>query len=420
MFKKGTFSSNFLVLFSGNTIAQIVPFIFAALITRLFSTDEIGIHRNFLALASMIAIAAAGRYEMAVVLPADKTRAMNLLSLSLRLILYVTLGSLLFYFFRDWLDATIYEDGNIGSYMIFLPLAVILFALTNLLSQWLIREKKFRSLTSSGIARSAFINIFAVMFGYVSMGVLGLILGTIVGFLVALVMMYLSSYRSFEGSLISSAGRRQVASEYKDFPLINAPHAFVDLLFAAIFFAVITRDYGLTELGYFSMMSALLLASMRAIGGAVGQLYYKEASDLKESGGDVSAVMFRSIKLVSLFAVPACIGVFLFGPELFGWYLGVDAEHDYTVSGQYAQIMIFPFFLNFIISPISGTPIIFRKQTQAFVFSLIGYIASISAFMIGKQLGYSFKEALVLYAVAQTLYYLGLFIWYINLAKTRP
>ena len=420
MFKKGTFANNFLVLFSGNTISQIVPILFIPILGRLFQEEEMAVRGNFFALAGMIAIVAAGRYEMAIVLPAEKKKAMNLFSISCWLTVLVSILSLLVYFFRDNLD-NLYKEGDspeylISNYLFLVAITVPLYSFSNILKQWLIREKKYRALTTSGIALTTFGNLFAMLFGYAEYGILGLLAGYLIGWLVSLVMMYISSRNTLDFSLVNSSERKGLLREYKDFPLINAPHAFVDILFTQfILYAIITREFGLQNLGWFFIMATLLLGSMKAIGGAVGQLYYKEASDLYSSNQDVSKVLFRSIKLVAIFAIPASLFVLFFGPHLFAWFVG----EDYRESGVFAQIMIIPFFINFLTSPISATPIIYRKQSWAFVFSLIGYISGIGAIIIGNYLDYDFYHTLILYGITQTVYYLWLLFWYIKLTRHR-
>jgi len=419
MFKKGTFANNFMVLFSGNTISQIVPFIFWPIITRLFLKEDLAVQANFVALAGMISIAAGGRYETAIVLPAEKKKAMNLFSISAWLTIIVSGLSVLFYFFRVQVDS-FYEKGELSEYLILIAVAIPLYSFTNIFTQWLIREKKYRALTSSGIARSAFVSLFTILFGvgfgYGNYGVLGLILGTIVGYAIALVMMYLSSQSTLDFTLVNRQEKKLLIREYRDFPLINAPHAFTDILFTKfIIYAIITKEFGLEALAFFSIMSTLLSGSMKAIGGAVGQLYYKEASDKIANHENVSVVLFRSIKLMSVFAIPACLFVLFFGPEIFGWFLG----EDFSTAGEFAQIMIIPFFINFLTSPISATPIIYRKQSWAFVFSLIGYSTGIAAFLIGNYLKFDFFDTLIIYAGTQTVYYLWLLGWYMKLTRQR-
>jgi len=413
MIKKGSYTSNFLVLFSGGAVGQLVPLLFAPIILRLFAAEEMAVMDNFIALAGMIAIIAAGRYERAIVLPAEKSKAMNLFGVSMRIILAVTILSVFFYVFRKPLDS-FYEKGKMADFMYLIMVAVPLYAFNYLLTEWLIREKKYKSITYSSIVKSALGSICTISLGYFSFGAYGLILGTLIGLFAWLVMMYFAARKSLDFSLVSKSGMLEVAKEYKDFPLINSAHAFTDLLFGqVIFYFVITREFGLAELGLFTVMSRYLLASMKSVGGSVGQLYYREASEKYAAGQDVSQSFFRSIKLVALFAVPLCLLILFFGPVLFEIYGG----EGYRKSGEIAQIMILPLFINFMVSPVSGTPIIYRKQGTAFVLSLFGYISGISALMLGKYYGLGFYDSLKLYAIVQSVYYLVLFFWYFKLTR---
>lgn len=413
MIKKGSYTSNFLVLFSGGAAGQLVPLLFAPFILRLFDPAEMAVMDNFIALAGMIAIIAAGRYERAIVLPAEKSKAMNLFGIALRIILVVTILSVFFYIFRKPLDS-FYEKGKMADFMFLIVLAVPLYALNYLLTEWLIREKKYKSMVYSSTIKSAVGSLCIIVFGYFSFGTYGLILGTMIGLFVWLVMMYFAARKSLDFSLVSKTGMLEVAKEYKDFPLINSAHAFSDLLFGqVILYFVITREFGLAELGLFTVMSRYLLASMKSVGGSVGQLYYREASEKYAAGEDVSFSFFRSIKLVSLFAVPLCLMILFFGPFLFEIYGG----ESYRASGEIAQIMIIPLFINFMVSPVSGTPIIYRRQGTAFMLSLFGYATGIGALMLGNYLGYEFYDSLKFYAVAQSVYYLVLFFWYLKLTR---
>lgn len=415
MQQQRTFSKNFLILFSGNGVGQILPLLFLPILSRLFLEEEMGTLANFIALAGMISIIAGGRYEMAIVLPAEKTKAMNLFSLATRITIVVTILSILFYFFRDQIGI-FYKDARMPDLMLFLILSIPLYGFTNLLTQWLNRESKYKALTYSGIARSAFGSIFSILFGYAAMGAFGLVLGMLIGLFIALILMIISANSSWDFSLVSRKGMTDVAKEYKDFPIINSAHAFVDILFGQfILFAIITREFGVIELGLFSIMARYLLASMKAIGASVGQLYYKEASDSYSSGTDVAAVFRKSVKLVLYFAVPVLLVILFFGPEIFGWYLG----DRYEKSGVLAQIMIIPYFVNFVVSPVSATPIIYRKQGLAFVFSLLSYVFGILAIVIGNYYKLDFYETIKIYAAVQTVYYLWLFIWYYSLTRSK-
>ena len=214
---KDGFTKNFIILFSGNSLGQIIPFLFASLLGRLFDANEMAVYANFLALVSLISIVGSARYEKALVLPAEKEKAMNLLSLSLRILIVVTLISFFLYFFRSSVD-TFYEKVKMSHVMIFVVIAIPLFTLNNLFTDWLVRVGKFKAITISGIARSVFVNLFGIFFGYFSYGAEGLIYGALIGYAVSFVLMLISSLNDFDFSLVSPQGRKSVAKEYKDFP----------------------------------------------------------------------------------------------------------------------------------------------------------------------------------------------------------
>ena len=414
MIKKGSYTSNFLILFSGNSLGQLVPLLFGPVIARLFVEEEMAVMANFIALAGMVSIIAAGRYEKAIVLPAERSKAMNLVGIAIRIIGVVTILSVLTYIFRHQID-TFYKEGKLADMMYLMVVAVPLYALTSVFTEWLIREKKFRSLTISGVARSVFISLFSITFGFYNFGASGLVLGTIVGLFVSLIMMYISARSSLDFSLVSKTGMLAVAKEYRDFPMVNSAHAFADILFGQfILYAVITRQFGLAELGLFTVMARYLQASMKAVGNAVGQLYYRDASELVATGQSAAPVFFRSIRLVLVFAVPVFLLILFFGPDLFELYAGPT----YRRSGEIAQIMIIPLFINFVVSPVSPTPIIYRRQQTAFVLSLVSYVAGLFALLVARYSGYDFYGALTFYAAVQSVYYLVLFGWYYKLMRS--
>lgn len=415
MIGKSSYTKNFLVLFSGNSAGQLIPFLFAPLIGRMFEEEEMAILGNFLALAGMISIIAGGRFEKAIILPSEKKSAMNLFSLSTRLIVAISVLTVFTWVYRIEIDG-FYENGKMQEFMYLMIFAVPLYAFTNLLSEWLLREKRFRAITYSSMGRSAFISLFTIFFGYYSMGALGLILGTLIGLLISLSIMLISAGNSLDFSLVNRSSMVQVAKEFKDFPLINSMHAFADILLGqVVLYFIITREFGLAELGFFTVMTRYLMASMKAVGGSVGQLYYRDASERFSSGQNVSASFFRSVRLVLLFAVPVFVLIFFWGPDLFALYFG----EGYRNSGEIARIMIIPIFINFIVSPVSPTPIIYRKQGIAFIWSLIGYAAGIAALLFGHYQGYDFYDSLKWYAGTQTIYYLSLFVWYWKLTATK-
>ena len=69
-----TYFRNFTRLFSGNLIGQLLPFLFAPIVARIYDPASIAVQENFLTVVSLIGIVAMGRFEIAVVLEKNEKR----------------------------------------------------------------------------------------------------------------------------------------------------------------------------------------------------------------------------------------------------------------------------------------------------------------------------------------------------------
>ena len=84
------YSKNVLTLLSGTVIAQALPILFAPVLTRIFSPEEFAVYGVYIAVVMFCTVLSSGRYELAIILPEDDEKAINLLSLSYRLLAVVS------------------------------------------------------------------------------------------------------------------------------------------------------------------------------------------------------------------------------------------------------------------------------------------------------------------------------------------
>lgn len=410
-----SFLKGFFTLFSGNVIAQIIPFLFAPVLSRIFTNEDFAIQANFMAIIGLIAIVAGGRYELAVVLPKASKKAINLIVLAFTLTIGISALSLLAILCEDQI-AKLYETDTLTDYLPYISIGVFLSSTIAILTNWLVRGRSYKAISTLKIIQSVAINLITLAFGFLNYGVSGLIFGWLIGLAITVVFLYFSVRNKIAFTNVSKDSIKEVAKEYKDFPLINSLHAFTDIFFSQfILFTIITKEFGLMYLGLFFMMNKYLKAPIRVIGSAVGQVYYKEANDRFLRKENVFLTLKHSVKLVSFFAIPVCLVILFFGPPIFKWYLGADWE----MSGVYAQIMATPILFNFLVSPISATVLIYKKQKTAFLISLIGYLLAIIALEYGVQSGWSFENSLKLFAAVMTIYYIYLLLWYSYLTKYK-
>lgn len=412
-----SYITQFVTLLSGNTLSQAIPFLFAPILARLFTDEDFAVLANYLSIVGLLGIIATGRLETAIPLPKEKSEAQQLVSGSLVFTVIVTLLSCLLIVFKDEIGNW-YNDKSLGELMWFAPLGVLSYGILGITNGWSLRNQRYRSISAGKIAQSLVNNLGSCALGYWAWGVPGMIVAWLLSqYLNSAVLLFGITTRSQDPrDKFTARIFRSIVSKYRDFPLINSLHAFTDI-FATQFllFYIITVYFSEKELGLFFMMHRYVRAPIVLITSSVSQLYYVEASKAIQNNTSALAIATKTLKTAALFAIPFCIVLVIGAPVLFSWYLGPS----WRQAGEYAQILAPMFLLYFFVSPLSGTPILYKKQRTAFVISVLGYVISIGGLVVGLAMGWDFRHALILYTAGYVVFYSGLLFWYFRLIRGK-
>lgn len=411
--QKKTYYKNFLTMLSGNSISQLIPFVMAPIIFRHFEPDEFAVFNNFLAIATMFGIVAAGRLELAIPLSKSHTGAQNIAFTGLAVAMLLTLISLSVIFFRSEIGE-MYHSKELSDYLWYVPPAVLSIGLLGLTNYWILRKGKFPLLSIGRVSQSLINGGVTALLGYLGWGINGLVWGWLLSQFVGIAIMLLFSDLTFKRRNYDIITVKSTLKEYKDFPLINSLHAFTDI-FATQFllFWIITVGFGLPQLGLFTMMHKYVRAPIVLITNSVSQVFYKEASDAINQNKDVTPVFFRTILTSGAFSVPFLLVLFLFGRELFTLYIG----SDWTDAGTYAKCIIPMLFMLFLNSPVSGIPLLYNKQRTAYLIAALGYTFSLTSLFLCVLAGWSFSASLVVYSIAYSCMNIANLVWYYSLVR---
>lgn len=406
---------NFLTMLSGNTLSQLIPFIIAPILSRIFSPEEFAVLANFMAIVSVIGIISTGRLELAVPIPDDRKKAQKIVFTGLVITLLLGLLSVLIPVFAYQISA-LYKDNQLGNYLWMVPFSVVSFGLLGLTNNWNLRHEKFQLLSIGKVAQSIVNNGLAALLGYIGWGINGLIIAWLLSQYVNIFILLASVNHNVNYKDFGIATLKTTLKEYKDFPLINSLHAFTDVFITQfLLYWVISSYFGFLELGLFAMMNKYVKAPIVLISSSVSQLFYVEAGKAINQKISLFPIVKKTVRTSVLFAIPFTIVLLLLGPWVFKIYLG----NKWEVAGIYAQCLAPMLFLYFILSPISGLPILLNKQKSAFIFSVIGYSFTILALFIGIWLDLNFTKTLILYGGAFALFYFMILVWYFTLIKRQ-
>lgn len=366
---KESFAARVLTLMTGTTIAQSIPIAISPILTRLYAPSDFGVFALFSSLVSLVAIIATGRYELAIMLPEDDEDAINLLGLSVGITMFVScLCTVVIVVFNTQITALL-NNPEISIWLYWIPLAVLLTGIYQALNYWSTRRKHYERLSMSRLTQSVSTASINLAMGFSKIGVGGLILGNIVGQSCATGIMGWQVWRDDKNriELISKKSMRKNAKKYRNFPLINAFHAFLDAVQTSGIVFLIAAYYGGAVLGLYSFVMRLLRMPVNLIGSSVSQVFYQEASEIYNRKGNLHYLLRITMIRLGLAGLPILIFILLFAPDMFGVFFGAD----WVKAGVYAQILSPWIFFNFIVSPISGIYLIVGKQRQAILFGVL-------------------------------------------------
>lgn len=402
-------------MLSGNTMSQVIPFVVAPILSRIFSPEEFAVLANFMAIVSVIGIISTGRLELAVPIPVEQKKAQDIVFTGFVITLLLGILSILIPLFAYQIGE-MYNDSQLPKYLWLVPLAVISFGLLGLTSNWNLRHERFHLLSLGKIIQSVVNNGLAALLGYIGWGIDGLIISWLLSQYVNILILLIGVNRKVNYKDYGILTLKTTLKEYKDFPLINSLHAFSDIFITQfLLYWIISTYFGFLELGLFAMMNKYVKAPIVLISSSVSQLFYVEAGKAINKGESLVPIIKKTIRTSVLFAIPFTIILLLAGPIIFKLYLGEKWE----IAGVYAQCLAPMLFLYFILSPISGLPILLNKQKKAFVFTLFGYSLTVIALFVGVWLKMKFVYALWLYSGAFTLFYLFNLTWYFLMVRKR-
>jgi len=413
---KGDFFKSFTVLLSGTLIAQIIGYAIAPILTRLYTTEEMGELGFYMRLTGFIAAIATLRYEAALPLPKKDEHSFLLYRLAYLISMVVLIIVAVVFLFL--IVSGIGNNFDWWFYL-FTILGTSFVIIINVGTSWSVRMVQYPIISRHKIVNSLVANLLKWLFAFFHLSAFGLILATLFGyFLSSLEFAFnFKKIRSkFRGS-ISNKKTRALMLEHKEFPTLNLPHVFVDngrdMLIATLIFTY----YSVGIYGSFNHSYTMLRIPLMLVGVALGQVFYNKASELYNQNKSIMPLLTRMLLLLSALSIVPFTILFFYGEPIFIFIFGPN----WGQAGAYSETMSVWLLFNFILSPITALPLIIGKQKVAFLFGIISsLIQLLPLWLLPMNYGnseevFNFTLQIISYSQAAWLVF-TLFVFY-SLAK---
>lgn len=360
---------------TGTVLSQIISYSISPILTRIYSTEEMGDLGIYMRVVGFISALATARYEMSLPLPKNDSHSFLLLRLSIRIamftMLFCTVIGLIFLFTRPF---SLYEV-----FFVFISLLSSAFlVIINLGTNWAIRKKQFTKISNSKISNSLVSNGLRLGFGVIGWGSFGLLLSSLIGYLISSIGFLKEFFRNekFFRKYKSKKKTSVLIAEYREFPLISLPHVLLDLGRDVLIAFIIVLYFGKDCFGSYSFSIMMLSLPLAIAGQSIGQVFFNKCSEIINNNGSIEVLLKKTLTILFLLSsLPFCV-LFFWSEELFQIVFG----EKWSVSGQYTEILTVWIFFNFLISPLSNIPIVLNRQKNYFYIGIIATFCQLFIF----------------------------------------
>lgn len=353
-----SFSRRVLVLASGSSVAQIVPFLISPILTRIYSPSDFGVYAIFLAIVGVTSVLATGRYELAIVIANDRESATRVAALTIVLatafstcLLALSLLVLLVPSRIDWVD-------ELGLWLLLVPICTLVMGISQALVYYAIHLHSYRSVAQASVYRSLAGAAVQVAIGLAVKSSAGLILGTLVSYVASSGRLWRPFRRNWATADIDRQTLAAAARRYSAFPRLSLPGAFANVAAYSLISMGVSALYSAATLGMYSLVQRVLSAPTQLVGAAIGQVFLRAGVDEVSSTGGLRRLYDRTLLRVALLSLPPFVGVLLFGDSVFGLVFG----DQWTSAGTYAQALAPLSWIAFVAAPLSNTANVQERQ----------------------------------------------------------
>lgn len=373
--RQSDFMKSVLVLMTGTVIAQVLGYIIYPLLTRIYTSEQFGEMYLYMRIVALISAVSTVRYELTLPIAKRDLHAYHLYRLSFRISLVVltavAIVGVFYLVFRP-------EEGINTWFLLLTLLSAYLSVWVNLGTNWSVRMKDFSRISRQRIIQSVASNGLKLLFGWFSWGGIGLIFAMFLGYLGSAYVFVVDFFRirKKHHGYNTRYRMRVLSREYRHFPLLNLPHVLVDLGVDLALASLILGRFGKEDFGFYSHAFAILKLPLGIIGQSFGQVFMNRCAEMVNKGQSIVSLVKKTTGILFLLSLVPFTILFFFGEPLFAFVFG----EEWGVSGTYAAIMSPWLMMNFILSPVSGMPLVLGRQKEVFLIGLISAFAQLFVF----------------------------------------
>ncbi|HFN8765785.1 TPA: type 8 capsular polysaccharide synthesis protein Cap8K [Staphylococcus aureus] len=398
---------SFLMILSSG-IAQVILIITTPIITRLYSPAEFGEFTIFSNIAMILIPIINARYDLLIV-NAKNDRSANILSqISFLISLLILLILIPILAISAWLYPNFILD------FIFIIIMLFLVSLTNIFTNYLNKERKYKVLSLINVFRAGSMALLQIIFGLLSLGSLGLIIGFSLSYITGITLGY-KTFKKHFNIVRNKEETKALFLENKNQLVYSTPSILLNSLSFSVVVFFIGILYTNTEVGIYGMAIRVLGIPVTIISLGLSKIFMQQANDYYIERGNFRNLLLKFSSTLVIVSIILYVPLYLFSEELVNILLG----HSWVDAITVIKIVIPLFVIRLIVSTVSLSVIVLQKQQLELILQALFLIGTTVTFVISKMLNLTFLNFVSINTVVLIVSYMIFFIALYYFAKNK-
>ncbi|HEK5810807.1 TPA: type 8 capsular polysaccharide synthesis protein Cap8K [Staphylococcus aureus] len=398
---------SFLMILSSG-IAQVILIITTPIITRLYSPAEFGEFTIFSNIAMILIPIINARYDLLIV-NAKNDRSANILSqISFLISLLILLILIPILAISAWLYPNFILD------FIFIIIMLFLVSLTNIFTNYLNKERKYKVLSLINVFRAGSMALLQIIFGLLSLGSLGLIIGFLLSYITGITLGY-KTFKKHFNIVRNKEETKALFLENKNQLVYSTPSILLNSLSFSVVVFFIGILYTNTEVGIYGMAIRVLGIPVTIISLGLSKIFMQQANDYYIERGNFRNLLLKFSSTLVIVSIILYVPLYLFSEELVNILLG----HSWVDAITVIKIVIPLFVIRLIVSTVSLSVIVLQKQQLELILQALFLIGTTVTFVISKMLNLTFLNFVSINTAVLIVSYMIFFIALYYFAKNK-
>ncbi|HDG2496840.1 TPA: type 8 capsular polysaccharide synthesis protein Cap8K [Staphylococcus aureus] len=398
---------SFLMILSSG-IAQVILIITTPIITRLYSPTEFGEFTIFSNIAMILIPIINARYDLLIV-NTKNDRSANILSqISFLISLLILLILIPIFAISAWLYPNFILD------FIFIIIMLFLVSLTNIFTNYLNKERKYKVLSLINVFRAGSMALLQIIFGLLALGSLGLIIGFSLSYIAGITLGY-KAFKKHFNIVRDKEETKALFLENKNQLVYSTPSILLNSLSFSVVVFFIGILYTNTEVGIYGMAIRVLGIPVTIISLGLSKIFMQQANDYYIEYGNFRNLLLKFSSILVIVSIILYVPLYLFSEELVNILLG----HSWVDAITVIKIVIPLFVIRLIVSTVSLSVIVLQKQQLELILQALFLIGTTATFVISKMLNLTFLNFVSINTVVLIVSYMIFFIALYYFAKNK-